>query len=168
VLYLLDANILITAANTYYGIGRVPEFWSWLQHQAASGLVKIPIEMYEEVLEGRKEDDELLDWVKNDDNRAALVLDEMSNPELVRRVVAEGYANDLTDDEVEKIGRDPFLIAYAFGNGERCIVTTKVSKPKKQRHNRHVPDVCQSLKVLSCGPWELNEKLGFKTGWNAE
>lgn len=28
-LYLLDANILITAANTYYGISQVPEFWSW-------------------------------------------------------------------------------------------------------------------------------------------
>lgn len=72
-LYLLDANILITAANTYYPISRVPEFWSWLQNQAVAGLVKIPIEMHEEVLEGRKEDDELLDWVKNDNNRAALV-----------------------------------------------------------------------------------------------
>jgi hypothetical protein len=168
VLYLLDANILITAANTYYGISRVPEFWSWLHHQAASGHVTLPIEMYEEVLEGRQEDDELLDWVKDDKNRPALVLDEMSNPELVRRVVVEGYANDLADDEVEKIGRDPFLIAYAFGNPERCIVTTEVSKPKKQRHNRHVPDVCQSLKVSCCGPWELNDKLGFKTGWQAE
>jgi hypothetical protein len=47
VLYLLDANILITAANTYYGISRIPEFWSWLGHQAASGRIKIPIEMYE-------------------------------------------------------------------------------------------------------------------------
>jgi hypothetical protein len=35
-IYLLDANILITAANTYYGISRVPEFWSWL---TASGIV---------------------------------------------------------------------------------------------------------------------------------
>ncbi|MGA7218513.1 MAG: DUF4411 family protein, partial [Candidatus Sulfotelmatobacter sp.] len=51
-LYLLDANILITAANTYYSISRVPEFWSWLQHQGASGQIKIPLEMYEEVLEG--------------------------------------------------------------------------------------------------------------------
>jgi hypothetical protein len=168
VLYLLDANILITAANTYYGINRVPEFWSWLHHQAASGHVKLPIEMYEEVLAGRKEDDDLLDWVKDDKNRPALVLEEMSNPELVRRVVVEGYANDLADDEVEKIGSDPFLIAYAFGNPERCIVTTEVSKPKKQRHNRHVPDVCQSLKVPCCGPWELNEKLGFTTGWKPE
>ena len=167
-LYLLDANILITAANTYYSISRIPEFWSWLQYQAASGRVKIPIEMYEEVLEGRKEDDELLDWVKDDKNRAALVLDEVPNPELVRRIVNEGYASDLTDDEVEKIGRDPFLISYAFENSERCIVTTEVSKPKKQRHNRHVPDVCQSLKVSWCGPWELNEKLGFTTGWKAD
>lgn len=167
-LYLLDANILITAANTYYGIGRIPEFWAWLHYQAASGRIKIPIEMYEEVLEGRKEDDELLDWAKDDKNRAALVLDEMSDPERVRRVVTEGYANDLTDDEIEKIGRDPFLIAYALGNVERSIVTTEVSKPKKQRHNRHLPDVCQSLKVSWCGPWELNEKLGFTTGWKPE
>ena len=167
-LYLLDANILITAANTYYGISRIPEFWSWLQYQAVSGRIKIPIEMYEEVLEGRKEDDELLDWVKDDKNRAALVLDEMPKPALVRRVVTEGYANDLTDDEVEKLGRDPFLIAYAFENVERCIVTTEVSKPKKQRHNRHVPDVCKSLKVSWCGPWELNERLGFTTAWKAE
>ena len=70
--------------------------------------------------------------------------------------------------QVEKIGRDPFLIAYAFENSERSIVTTEVSKPKRQRHSRHVPDVCLSLKVLWCGPWELNEKLGFTTSWKAD
>lgn len=167
-LYLLDANILITAASTYYGLKRVPEFWAWLQYQAASGRVKIPTEMYEEVLEGRKEKDELLDWIKDDKNKAAIILDEAPKPELVRRVVAEGYANDLTDDEVERIGRDPFLISYAFGDGERCIVTNEVSKPTKKRHNRHVPDVCETLKVSWCGPWQLNEKLGFTTGWKPE
>jgi Domain of unknown function (DUF4411) len=120
VLYLLDANILITAANTYYGFKRVPEFWGWLEHQATSGCVKMPLEMYEEILEGRKENDELLDWAKEDKVRAALVFNETSKPELVQHVVAEGYAKDLKDDEVERIGRDPFLIAYAFGNGERC------------------------------------------------
>lgn len=29
-LYLLDANVLITANNSYYEIGRVDEFWDWL------------------------------------------------------------------------------------------------------------------------------------------
>jgi hypothetical protein len=164
-LYLLDANILITAANTYYGINRVPEFWSWLQHQGASGRVKIPVEMYEEVLEGRKDDDELLDWVKNDTNRKSLLLDETSKPDLVQRVVREGYANDLTDDEIEKLGRDPFLISYGLVEGSRCITTTEVSKPSRQRHNRHIPDVCITLKLSCCGPWDLNRLLGFKTGW---
>ncbi len=164
-LYLLDANILITAANTYYGITRVPEFWSWLQHQGTSGYIKIPLEMYEEVLEGRKEGDELLDWVKKGAIRGALLLDEASNADLVRKVVREAYANDLTDDEVEKIGRDPFLISYGLVDGNRCIVTTEVSRPSRIRHNRHIPDVCTTLKVNCCGPWDLNKHLGFKTGW---
>ena len=165
-LYLLDANILITAANTYYGISQVPEFWSWLQHQGTLGHVKMPIETFEEVLEGRKQGDELLDWVKSDAIRTALLLEEASEAELVQRVVREGYANDLTDDEVEKIGLDPFLIAYGLVDAAgRCIVTTEVSKPSRQRHNRHVPDVCGTMKVNCCGPWELNKHRGFKTGW---
>jgi hypothetical protein len=35
-LYLLDANVLITAHNTYYAIDQVPEFWEWIAHQGAS------------------------------------------------------------------------------------------------------------------------------------
>lgn len=167
-LFLLDANILITAANTYYGISRVPEFWTWLQYHATSGRIKMPIEMYEEVLEGRKEEDELLEWVKDDKNKAALILEETANPEIVRRIVGEGYADDLTDDEIDKIGRDPFLISYAFGNEHRCIVTTEISKPTKKRHNRHVPDVCDTLKVSWCGPWHLNDRLRFTTGWKSD
>lgn len=29
-LYLLDANVLIAAKNSYYAFDRVPEFWEWL------------------------------------------------------------------------------------------------------------------------------------------
>ena len=49
VLYLLDANVLITAHRDYYAVARVPEFWHWLQHQAAAGRVKVPAEILEEV-----------------------------------------------------------------------------------------------------------------------
>jgi hypothetical protein len=147
VLYLLDANILITAHNNYYPIDQVPEFWSWLQHQGASGHAKLPLEMYEEILEGRRDDDLLLDWIKNDANRDALLFGEVVSQPLVQRAVSEGYADDLTDDEIEKLGRDPFLLAYALAGAERCIVTTEVSKPMRVRHNRHIPDVCNSLTI---------------------
>jgi hypothetical protein len=35
---------------------------------------------------------------------------------LVRKVVAKGYAPDLKDDEIDELGRDPFIIAYALAN----------------------------------------------------
>jgi hypothetical protein len=161
-LYLLDANVLITAHNTYYPIDKVPEFWTWLQNQGAAGLVKIPIEIMEEVREGRL-DDMLLNWISNDLNRGSLSLDEAVAPNLVRRVVTEGYAPDLTDVQIEELGRDPFLVAYAMAGAERCVVTTEVSKPTKTRQNRQLPDVCQTFAVAWCGPFKLNRDLGFNT-----
>src|ERR1700676_4969780 len=134
-LYLLDANVLITAYNLYYPIDQVPEFWSWLQHQATSGYAKIPLEILEEVLAGRP-DEPLIDWLLVEENRAALALDETVDASLVQQVVTVGYASDLTDDEIQELGRDPFLIAYAlFDPANRCVVTTEVSKPSRRRQN---------------------------------
>lgn len=165
-LYLLDANILITAHNTYYPIDRVPEFWTWIQHQGNSGFVKIPTEIYEEILAGNRRGDMLLDWIASDTSRAALNFDEIVNPVLVRQVVSQGYANDLTDDEVEKLGRDPFLIAYALvAPLERCVVTTEISRPTKTRHNKKIPDVCSSMGIPCCDPFRLYRDQGFMTSW---
>jgi hypothetical protein len=167
VLYLLDANILITANNTYYPLDQIPEFWSWIHHQANSDRVKIPREILEEIKAGRKDNDPLLDWICNPEIENALLLDETVDAALVQQVVTVGYAPDLRDDEVEKIGRDPFLIAYALADPEnRTVVTLEVSKPKAQRANCKVPDVCQAVGAMSCGPFTVNKALGFKTGWN--
>jgi hypothetical protein len=166
VLYLLDANVLITANSTYYPLDQIPEFWSWVHHQATSNRIKIPREVIEEIKAGRKDDDLLLDWICTPDIEAALLLDEAVDVALVQHVVSVGYAPDLRDDEVDKIGRDPFLIAYALTDSAyRTVVTTEVSRPSAQRANRKVPDVCQALGAASCGPFALNKALGFTTGW---
>ena len=57
VLYLLDANVLITAQNTYYPIDTVPEFWAWLVHKGQAGDLKIPLENYEEVKDGSTDEE---------------------------------------------------------------------------------------------------------------
>ena len=49
-LYLLDANVFIDANRDYYPITRVPEFWAWLIYVAEQQLVKVPLEIYEEVI----------------------------------------------------------------------------------------------------------------------
>ena len=132
-LYLLDANVLIDANRDYYPLARVPEFWDWLVDCGVKRRMRIPLEMYEEVLAGR--DDDLTRWLK--DNRDALRLDEDVDEALVARVTVTGYAPDLSE----------------------------VSRPKKLRANRHIPDVCRDLDVRCCNTFEFIKALNFTTGW---
>jgi hypothetical protein len=169
-LYLLDANVLITANNFYYPIDRVPEYWEWLAHMGTLGYVKMPFEIFEEVKEGPddSEKDLLFAWLREDANKKALLLQERVRPALVQKVLAEGYAADLTDDEIEQVGRDPFLVAYGLAAQDRFVVTVETSAPKKQRQNRKVPDVCRSMNVDCCNPFEFNRALGFRTQWKLD
>ena len=102
---MFDANVLITAGNTYYPIDQVPEFWEWLHHQGMAGKIKLPLEIMEEILAGTKDDDPLLVWIKDAENKKALLLDETVDGDLVNAVVQSGYADDLTDDQIEEIRR---------------------------------------------------------------
>jgi len=131
---------------------------------AHNGDIKVALEVFEELVEGT---DELSEWARNQNNKEAILLQEDAEPELIAQVIDDGYANDLTDDEIEKLGRDPFLIAYALANAtERTIVTTENSKPAKQRANRKVPDVCGQFGVECINTFELIRRLDFHTGWN--
>lgn len=166
-IYMLDANVLITAHNSYYPIDSVPEFWAWLVHQGSSGAVQMPQENFEEVRDGSKDEEDLLcAWVKGEEFQNNILFDEEVNADLVNRVVTEGYAPDLTDQEIAQIGRDPFLIAYVLAAPtERCVVTTEVSRPSRIRQNRHIPDVCMTMGVICCNTFAMTRALGFKTGW---
>ena len=168
-IYLLDANTLINAKNFYYPIDRIPEFWEWLVHQGELGNIKIPLEIYEEFKDKRDQNgdmDELAVWAEQDEVKEALLLNEEANMEAVRRVTYEGYLPDPTDDQIETMGRDPFLISYALLDKEnRCIVTSEVSKPKKQGPNRHIPDVCRTLEVNCMDSHKLIRVLDFSTAW---
>ena len=160
-LYLLDANVLIDANRDYYAVDRVPEFWEWLIEMGKRGKVKIPQENYEEVVQGK---DNASEWLKY--NKEALLLNEAVSEELVTRVIEQGYGIDLNDVEIEKVGHDPFLIAYALVDFEkRVVVTTETSKPKKERANRKIPDVCKDFKVSCLNTYALLRVLDFTTKW---
>lgn len=161
-LYLLDANVLIDANRDYYPITRVPEFWEWLLHVTEQALVKMPAEICHEILKG---DDDLKHWLNN--HKMKIQLNENVQPELVRYATINGYGDSLDDVEIEKVGRDPFLLAHCLADREnRCTVTTEVSKPKKIRANRHIPDVCRDLRIKCCDTFELLRSLNFSTSWN--
>src|SRR3546814_8756283 len=79
-IYLLDANVLITAHHLYYPVDAVPEFWEWLAHQGVAGQIKMPVETFEEVKDGGTdaERDMLYAWVQEDAHKSAILFDERS------------------------------------------------------------------------------------------
>lgn len=166
-LYLLDANVFIDANRDYYPIERVPEFWDWLAAMGELGRVKIPQEIYEEIvlpLPPPNRTEVLVDWLRK--HRDVLLLEEQVRVDLVAHVTEQGYADDLTDDEMEKIGRDPFLIAYAFADVQnRCVVTNERRRPNRTRANRHLPDVGDNFKVVCINTFDMMRELDFRTDW---
>lgn len=159
-LYLLDANVLIDADRDYYPMDRIPQFWYWLISEGKRGNIKIAIEVLEEIAEGR---DRLATWAKDQNVIDALRLNEDADPARVDEIVRKGYAGDLSDEEVERIGKDPFIVSHAVADASsRVVVTTEHAAPSKKRANRRLPDVCKTMGVDSCDTFELIRRLNFK------
>lgn len=162
-LYLLDADTLITGERDHYPIEQFFRFWSWLQYQGEIGAVKVPQAMYSEVTNGNGP---LVEWLTERYVREALLLDEQPEMSLVNQVISEGYAPDLTVSEMNTIGRDPFMVAHAMVDTERRrVVTFEVSKPSKQRQNRKLPDVCKQFSVQSTNLYRLIRRLEYSDDW---
>ncbi|MBC7136783.1 MAG: DUF4411 family protein [Oceanibaculum nanhaiense] len=162
-LYLLDANALITAHNTWYGQKRVPEFWRWLIHHGEAGLVKMPPEIYAEVEGGN---DELADWMHDTATKNALLLEEAHDPATVQMVLSF-YGDPLTEADLITIGQDPFLIAAAIGHADRQVVTAEVSRPGRMGARRHVPNICNDCRVRWMHPVAFIAELNFSTKWDS-
>ncbi len=157
-LFLLDASALIDAHETYYSLDRVPGFWLWLLDVANQGRLKMPVEVYEEVAPFRGP---LPEWLRQPKARAALVLPESSNLQLVQEVLSVGYGNDLDDVEIEEIGKDPFLVAAAMSGPDRIVVTREVSKKTQVRSKRRLPDVCEAFGVRCVNDVKAYALLNF-------
>ncbi len=157
---LLDANVLIDAANGFFQLDRVPQFWGWLIMQGKARKIAIPREIWEEF---KDEKDLLGTWARTEVVKRHLLLGEEAAPATVNEVVSRGYASDLTDAEVIEVGRDPFLIGYALSfPTDRCVVTSEASKPGKKRGRRHIPDVCKTLGIQCMNAVGLINSLDFR------
>jgi hypothetical protein len=166
-LYLIDANVIIDAKDTYYALDQVPEFRSWVVNQAERGILKMPYEILDEVSPGANKEHPFFAWRKDKAKCGHLLLEEEADRATVQKILNEGYASDLTDEELITIGADPFLVAYALRKPGRIIVTTETSAPKRQRKNRKLPDVCDQFQVPCINTFQLTRNLGWSTTWGA-
>ena len=162
-MYLLDSSVLIDASEIYYPQRRFPSLWEWLVHLATGNVVALPFEIYAEIGPG-----DLADWLGVKEVKDALLLKEEADPVFISQVVEKGYAADLDEKEMRKIGRDPFLISYACAKPcERSVVTMEKSAPRRERANRKIPDVCEDLEIRCINLFELIDELDFTTDWRS-
>ncbi len=122
---------------------------------AENGFVKIPMPIWDEI---ERVYSPLSEWQK--EHKDAFVYQDGDADALVGEVL-DLYAPDLSEDEIYKIGADPFLIAYARHKNAK-LVTKEASKPTRQRANRHIPDICNEFGVEWITDHQLIIDLDFK------
>lgn len=161
--YLLDANIIIDAKQRYYQIARIPEFWEWLNYHMDNDNIKIPSEVFAEIVVDKGDD--LYDWLKKESVKEVIQLNDSLRREDISHVIKSGYGLDSpTEVDMRTMGNDPALISYALTHKDlRCIVTSETRKPSLQGANKKIPDVCDFLKIKCCNTVDLINALDFKT-----
>lgn len=160
-MYLLDANTLMEAHDTFYPVDRVKPFWDWIRFKAEAGLIKMPLEVFSEFTG----DGLHVQWINDPDVKAALVLNEAANPALIQRVINIGYqGTDPAFDDIQHTmyGQDPFLAAYALVDPEgRTVVTREKSKRSRRLGATKLPDACDDLGVNWINDFQLYRVLNF-------
>ena len=167
VVYLIDANVLMTAANSHYPIDVFPVFWDWLEFQIGQGSIRMPREVFDEVKDGGDDEeiDQLYAWIQREHLKDALVLPEEADIAIVQEVMDASYS-PLNDIQLEQIGQDPFLVASAKVQPDtRCVVTYEKSAPLTAPQNRKIPDACDTAGVRCCDPMSMLRELGFSSNW---
>lgn len=160
-MFLLDANVFIYAQRDYYPPDRVPEFWDWLAYQAEIGNIKVPLDIWDEI---KPHDQVLQEWMKL--HKENLILEPDDSSMRVAEVL-EQYAPDLNEEELERIGKDPYLIAAALYYDGSIIVSKEGSSPSKIRANRKIPDICNDLGISCITDHKLIIELDFSTNWKS-
>lgn len=158
-LYLCDSSALLDAKDNFYSFDFVPYFWDWLEQEGVAGRVKLCQEAYEEL---KVDNGAFGKWVRSAKIRDTLLLDEVLDGILVNKVLDE-YATDLTENELQKCGKDAEIISYCLTDPDtRTLITAEVSKPSLQRQNRRMPDVAAGLNIRTITLVGALRNLGFR------
>jgi Domain of unknown function (DUF4411) len=147
-IYVLDADVFITAKNTYYAFDICPGFWAGILRMHKNGSAFSVSRVRNELLAGTKTEN-LVQWVRNQ-LPEAFFLEVETDP------VASAYTEVMlwiqrhtryTDGAKAKFatGADGWLVAYAKVNG--AIVVTNEQPAPEAKVDIKLPDVCQQFNV---------------------
>lgn len=160
-MYIIDSNILIESKNKHFKIQPMHEFWDWMVSLGERDIVKIPEKVYSEL---HKANDELYLWMKEHKEKFYIPDDgAITNLKKVLEIYELLYKNDISDEMLESMQADPYIISHAITNNG-IVVSNEFHKEKIIRSIKgiKIPTVCEMLGVkcltLPQFLWELRNE----------
>ncbi len=165
-LYVIDADVFITAKNRYYAFDICPGFWKGVIRRHLDGRVISVDRVRSELLAGRETED-LVQWVKRDlpvsffrgVNEAAVAAkytEVMMWAQRSTRFMDAAKAKFAT-------GADGWLVAFAAVH-DAIVVTNEQPAPDSKRDIK-LPDVCEQFGVPYRDVFSMLREVGARFEW---
>lgn len=159
-MYLLDADVLMDAANRYYAFDLAPNFWTWLEGRHHAGDLCSVVAIRDEVQAGRGD---LATWASQLDSRFWLA-DSSASLGAVGRLA--GWAADPQRQYrpaavAEFMGSGDIRLIAAAAAGDHTVVTHEQPRPEAVRRIM-IPDACDALRVRWASPFPVFRHLGLR------
>jgi hypothetical protein len=156
--YLLDANIFITAKNSHYGFDIVPGFWDWLDKSHNAKILCSIEAVWNEIDIGK---DDLTTWAAA--RRALFVKPDAKVTPSLTAVAAWASAGAFTNAAVADFlaSADYELVAYAHAY-KHVVVTYEQPQPNAKKRIL-IPNACLGVGVKWMNPYTMlrNESAKF-------
>ena len=162
-LFVLDANVFITAHRSYYALNLCPGFWDCLIHYFNAERI-VSIDRVRDELVGYG--DALSDWTKG--APPELFVPSLEEPvtdayrEVMRRVYDNPQFIPQAKDDFSR-GADGWLVAYARTYGGILVTLETYRQNVKKRVP--LPNVCDQFGVAWMDTFAMLSELGVRFGW---
>ena len=160
--YVLDADVFMTAARSYYAFEVAPAFWEALVRHASNGQLFSIDRVKDEIQRGK---DDLVEWTNNtfypwfvstaEDDAIAVYR------QIMRWAQAQSQFFDYAKDEFAH-GADGWLVAY--GKAKGCVVVTNETFEPAIKRKIKIPNVCRAFGVPYIDTFQMLRSLGIKLG----
>lgn len=151
-MYLLDANVFITAKNSYYAFDIAPGYWDWIEKSNESGLVFTVDAVVDELTSAK---DELSTWVTRMKPSLSKSPGIGTQPHLTATADWAATCGRFTVNAIAEFlsVADYYLVAQARELGF-VVVTHELSDPNAKKRIK-IPDACLAMGVAYSSLWQL-------------
>ena len=162
--FLLDSNVLMTAARHYYAFDIAPCFWTSLSQQAGNGELRSIDRVRDEINRG---DDELVLWINQSFLNYFFETDSSDVLQKYTEIMAwsqgqNRYSSAVKTDFARFDHADPWLVAYALVH--RCIIVTLESANPATRKKIPIPIICEAFGVRWLNTFDMLRHAQIQLG----